>query len=57
MNTAHFRKTIFNKLRVLGLVLALTLVLAGCSTKPAEVDPTAYLTVEFVGMSGEGTAS
>lgn len=57
MNTAHSGKTIFNKLRAMGLALALTLVLASCSAKPVEVDPTAYLAVEFAGMSGEGTAS
>ena len=57
MNTVHSGKTIFNKLRAVGLALALTLALAGCSAKPVKVDPTAYLTVEFAGMSGEGTAS
>lgn len=39
----------------LATVLALTL--AGCGAKPVEVDPTPYLSVEFAGMSGEGTAS
>lgn len=57
MNTVHSGKTIFNKLRAVGLALALTLALAGCSAKPVKVDPTAYLTVEFAGISGEGTAS
>lgn len=39
----------------LAVVLALTL--AGCGAKPVTVDPTPYLSVEFSGMSGEGTAS
>ena len=41
----------------MGLVLALTLALTGCSAKPVELDPTAYLTVDFSGVSGKGTAS
>ena len=39
----------------LAAVLALTL--AGCGAKPVTVDPAPYLSVEFSGMSGEGTAS
>ncbi len=33
------------------------LAVAGCGAKPVTVDPTPYLSVEFSGMSGEGTAS
>lgn len=57
MKTAHQRKNVFCGLRTAALAVALTLVLAGCSAKPVEVDPSPYLTVEFTGMSGEGTAS
>lgn len=39
------------------LAAVLALVLAGCGAKPVTVDPTPYLSVEFSGMSGEGTAS
>lgn len=35
---------------------ALALALAGCAAKPGTVDPAPFLTVEFTGMSGEGTA-
>ena len=38
------------------LAAALTLALAGCAAKPETVDPAPFLTVEFTGMSGEGTA-
>ncbi len=57
MGMVHHRKNLFGGLRAAALTLALTLALAGCSAKPAEVDPTPYLSVEFAGMSGEGTAS
>ena len=57
MNTAHGGRTLFNKLVPTALALTLALALTGCGTKPVEVDPTPYLTVEFSGMSGEGTAS
>lgn len=57
MNTVHHRKNFCSRLRAAALALALTLALAGCGAKPVEVDPTPYLTVEFTGMSGEGTAS
>ena len=39
------------------LAAVLALALAGCGAKPVTVDPTPYLSVEFSGMSGEGTAS
>ena len=57
MGMVHHRKNLFGGLRAAALTLALTLALAGCGAKPAEVDPTPYLSVEFAGMSGEGTAS
>ena len=57
ISTARHGRTFFSGLRAAALTLALPLVLTGCGTKPVEVDPTAYLTVEFAGMSGEGTAS
>lgn len=57
MNTTHCRKALFNRILAAALVLTLTLALSGCSAKPVEVDPTSYLTVEFSGISGEGTAS
>lgn len=39
------------------LAAVLALAVAGCGAKPVTVDPTPYLSVEFSGMSGEGTAS
>lgn len=39
------------------LAAVLALALAGCGAKPVTVDPAPYLSVEFSGMSGEGTAS
>ncbi len=39
------------------LAAVLALALAGCGAKPVTVDPMPYLSVEFSGMSGEGTAS
>ena len=47
-----------NKKRMVAAALAaaLTLALAGCAAKPETVDPAPFLTVEFTGMSGEGTA-
>lgn len=57
MGTAHHGKQFFGGLRAAALALALALVMTGCGAKPVEVDPTPYLTVEFAGMSGEGTAS
>ena len=57
MSTARHERTFFNGLRTAALALALALALVGCGAKPVEVDPTAYLAVEFAGMSGEGTAS
>lgn len=39
------------------LAVVLALAVAGCGAKPVTVDPTPYLSVEFSGMSGEGTAS
>ena len=57
MSTARHERTVFSGLRAAVLALTLPLVLTGCGAKPVEVDPTSYLTVEFAGMSGEGTAS
>lgn len=57
MSTARHERTFFSGLRAAVLALTLPLVLTGCGAKPVEVDPTSYLTVEFAGMSGEGTAS
>lgn len=39
------------------LAAVLALAVAGCGAKPVTVDPAPYLSVEFSGMSGEGTAS
>lgn len=39
------------------LAVVFALALAGCAAKPVPVDPTPYLSVEFSGMSGEGTAA
>lgn len=39
------------------LTAVLALAVAGCGAKPVTVDPAPYLSVEFSGMSGEGTAS
>lgn len=39
------------------LAAVLALAVAGCGAKPVTVDPTPYLSVEFSGMSDEGTAS
>ncbi len=38
------------------LAAVLALAVAGCGAKPVTVDPAPYLSVEFSGMSGEGTA-
>lgn len=57
MNTVQYKKNVCSGLRAAALALGLTLALAGCGAKPVEVDPAPYLTVEFAGMSGEGTAS
>ena len=39
------------------LAVVFALALTGCAAKPVPVDPTPYLSVEFSGMSGEGTAA
>lgn len=39
------------------LAAVLALAVAGCGAKPVTVDPAPYLSVEFSGISGEGTAS
>ena len=57
MGTGHDGKKRSGGLRAAALALGLALALAGCGSKPVEVDPTPCLTVEFAGMSGEGTAS
>lgn len=44
------------RMAAVALAAALALALAGCAAKPGTVDPAPFLTVEFTGMSGEGTA-
>ena len=45
------------RMALAALAAVLALAVAGCGAKPVTVDPTPYLSVEFSGMSGEGTAS
>lgn len=44
------------RMALAALAAVLALAVAGCGAKPVTVDPAPYLSVEFSGMSGEGTA-
>lgn len=44
------------RMTLAALAAVLALAVAGCGAKPVTVDPAPYLSVEFSGMSGEGTA-